>query len=196
MTLEPILDFAKRTVAHALAPGAVAVDATVGNGYDTCFLAECVGNEGHVYGFDVQAQAISNTRGRLAAAGVLERVTLVEAGHETMDAHLPSGVEGCVAAVMFNLGYLPGSDKTCITRPETTLSALDASLRFLAPGGVLSAVLYTGHDGGAAEAKAVTAWARARDAADFRVLSYRFLNRPNSPPRLLAIEKRRREKGE
>lgn len=191
MTLEPVLDAAKRTVARALTLGAIAVDATVGNGYDTCFLAEHVGEEGRVYGFDVQAQALDRTRERLATADLLERVTLIKAGHEAMDTYLPSDAEGRVAAVMFNLGYLPGSDKTCITRPDTTVAALDLSVRFLRPGGVLSVVLYTGHDGGADEAEAVTAWARALDPSAFRAIRYRFINQPNDPPQLLAVERRR-----
>lgn len=189
MPLDSILDFAKRTIRDALEPGARAVDATVGNGYDTRFLAEQVGPEGHVYGFDVQAAAIAQTRARLDAAGVLDRVTLVQAGHEAMAAHLPAELEGRVAAVMFNLGYLPGSDKTCITRPDTTVKALKQSVRYLRSGGVVTVVLYTGHAGGPEEAEAVEAWARALDPSTFRVLGYRFINRPNNPPRLLAIEK-------
>ena len=38
------------------------IDATVGNGFDTCFLAEQGGKKGHVFGFDLQEQAIKNTR--------------------------------------------------------------------------------------------------------------------------------------
>lgn len=192
MPLDSILDFAKRAVARALSPGALAIDATVGNGYDTRFLAQRVGEAGHVYGFDVQAQAIAKTRERLAAADVLKRVTLIQAGHETMDAHLPEAAEGRVAAIMFNLGYLPGSDKTCITQPATTVAALDCGIRYLKPGGVISVVLYTGHEGGAAEAEAVERWARTLDAQRFRGLSYRFINRPSDPPRCLAVEKQKR----
>jgi len=41
----------------ALFDGALAVDATVGNGYDTQFLAHRVGSNGTVLGFDVQKAA-------------------------------------------------------------------------------------------------------------------------------------------
>jgi hypothetical protein len=61
---------------------------------------------------------------------------------------------------MFNLGYLPGSDKNCITKSETTLPALAQSLEILKPGGLLSIMLYPGHAGGDTEASAVIAWSK------------------------------------
>lgn len=50
--------------------------------------------------------------------------------------------------VAFNLGYLPGGDKTIITKPETTLPALEAAKGILMPGGLISLVVYVGHPGG------------------------------------------------
>lgn len=50
--------------------------------------------------------------------------------------------------VAFNLGYLPGGDKTMITRADTTLLGLEAAERILAPGGLISLVVYVGHPGG------------------------------------------------
>ena len=41
------------------------MDATVGNGHDTVFLARLVGETGKVIGFDIQEQAIKNTTERL-----------------------------------------------------------------------------------------------------------------------------------
>ena len=41
------------------------VDGTLGNGHDTVFLAKLVGPNGHVYGFDIQEQAIVSTKKRL-----------------------------------------------------------------------------------------------------------------------------------
>ena len=67
---------------------------------------------------------------------------------------------GEVAVVMFNLGYLPGGDKSLVTRPDTTLPALRAALDLLAPGGLVSVVAYPGHFGGAEESEAVEAFLR------------------------------------
>jgi hypothetical protein len=54
----------------------------------------------------------------------------------------------CFRLVAFNLGYLPGGDKTIITKPETTLIALEAAKGILMAGGLISLVVYVGHPGG------------------------------------------------
>ena len=150
-------------LAHALAkeilsPGDRAVDATAGNGNDTLFLAECVGADGKVWAFDVQAAALTATHARLAAAGCAERVELVHAGHETLATHLPAEEKGRLAAVFFNLGYLPHGDHGLITRGETTLAALRMLTDWIRPGGHLSLLVYPGHPGGAVEAQMVRKW--------------------------------------
>ncbi len=190
MPIQSVLEFAHHQATAALAPGDVAVDATVGNGHDTLVLARAVGEEGQVFGFDVQREAIQETRDRLAAADVAERTTLVHGGHEGMAKELPAAVQEAVGAVTFNLGYLPGSDSTLTTEPETTLSALDAALSILRPGGVVTVVVYTGHEGGPAEAEAVDAWAAGLSQEAFQALSYRFVNQKNDPPQLVVVQKR------
>lgn len=156
---------AHREIAAVLQPGDAAIDATAGNGHDTSFLAEKVGCTGKVIAFDVQEQAIFSTRERLAAAGLLERVELVQGSHAAMAKH---AAPGSVAAVMFNLGYLPGGDHTVITRAEDTLRALDAALGVLKPGGILTVVCYPGHAGGDEESAAVLAWGERHDSQIFR----------------------------
>ncbi|MBD3670095.1 MAG: methyltransferase domain-containing protein [Gammaproteobacteria bacterium] len=149
----------------ALGEGDLALDGTLGNGHDLCFLAEGVGESGHVYGFDVQTEAIEASRSRLQAAGLASRATLFVAGHETLSQYLPLGVTGQLAVAMFNLGYLPGSDKRTVTRTDTTLIALTAALAALRPAGLLSVVAYPGHDGGGDETSAVRDWAHRQAAA-------------------------------
>ena len=117
-------EFAHLLISRKLRRGDHAVDATVGNGYDTQFLAERVGANGRVDGFEIQRDAIDSARLRL---GDLGQVVLHEAGHETMADRLPPGL----SVVMFNLGYFPSGDKTIITRAATTLPALDAALALL-----------------------------------------------------------------
>jgi predicted methyltransferase len=182
-----VLDFAHHLTTRALRAGGAAVDATVGNGHDTLHLAEAVGPDGRVYGFDTQALAIKRTRQRLVTADVAERVLLHEASHATMAGTLPPEVRGQVGAVMFNLGYLPGGDHAITTTPDTTITALQQALTFLRAGGVVTVVLYVGHPGGAAEARAVTDWAATLDQEAVQVLSYRFINQVNAPPALLAL---------
>lgn len=155
--------------------GALAVDATAGNGHDTLFLANLVGSTGTVWAFDIQPEALRNTATRLGEHQVsvelrlnsmsaaptgenLSRVIAIEADHAEMAQHLPVEMRGRVAAIMFNLGYLPGADKRCITTTSSTLAALDVAIEFLAPGGVLTVVVYPGHAGGQEEAEAVRCW--------------------------------------
>jgi SAM-dependent methyltransferase len=147
-------------MAHAalgavLRPGDCAVDATLGNGHDALFMARRVGPSGRVIGFDVQEAALAATRqaaGRSGLAGVLE---LHLCGHESMARVLGPALAGRVAAVTFNLGYLPGSDKSVITRPHTTNAALEQAATLLRPGGLVSLLVYRGHAGAAAEVEAV-----------------------------------------
>lgn len=186
--LLPILDYAKELIANVLAEGDVAIDATVGNGYDTLFLAQAVGGTGTVYGFDVQEMALDVTRLRLQQAELLERVSLLHVGHERMGEFVRE--VGEVKAVMFNLGYLPRSDKTIITSPKTTLPALETAFSLLAPGGLISIVIYSAHEGGEEESDAVLSWAKAIPITEAKVLWYQFLNPRRPPPTLVVIEKR------
>jgi SAM-dependent methyltransferase len=178
-------DHARLLLADRIGPGALAVDATVGNGHDTLWLAERVGPHGRVFGFDIQAHALSAAADRVAG---LRQVALVHAGHDNMRAHLPTTAEGRVAAVMFNLGYLPGADKTVRTRVETTLAALQQALEVLTVGGMVTLVLYPGHEGGADEAEAVRGHA-ARLAGRYSATLAGRLNASGAAPQLLAIER-------
>jgi SAM-dependent methyltransferase len=135
------------------------VDATVGNGHDTLFLARQVGRGGRVYGFDIQQAALDAATVRLHEAQAEAQVRLFKAGHEGMADLLPPEARGRIKAVLFNLGYLPGSDKQTVTQPDTTIVALEGILQWLAPDGVVSVLAYTGHPGGREEAECVKAWA-------------------------------------
>ena len=158
-TRRRLTELARQAVGERLHPGDTAVDATAGNGHDTLFLARQVGEGGRVLAFDIQGEALAATRARLEAAGVARRVTLLETSHHRLGAfvgHLPHPPR----AVMFNLGYLPGGDRSRITNPASTLPALESALACLAAGGVLSVIAYPGHPGGHQETEAVEAWFR------------------------------------
>lgn len=157
MTRVSLVQQAHLAVAAVVEPGDIVIDATVGNGHDTLFLATQVGVSGKVYGFDIQAAALDSAYQRLQQAGQAAQVSLYHAGHEVMAMLLPQSAAGRVKAVMFNLGYLPGGDKQRTTAASTTLAALQAALSLLAPGGVISLLAYTGHPGGREEAEQVKA---------------------------------------
>lgn len=163
----------------------------MGNGHDTLFLAELVGESGHVHSFDVQEAALAATRRRLMSAGIdAGRYTLRQEDHARLLTALPEQDIGRVAAVMFNLGYLPGGDHSVITTQSSTLPALEGAAAALRIGGVVTAVLYPGHEGGAQEAAAVQRWAEGLPQHTYQAVTYRFLNQRNAPPYVVAIEKR------
>lgn len=169
MTSFPLVQQAHAALTEILAEGDIAIDATVGNGHDTLFLAREVGAIGTVYGFDIQEAALDTAYRRLQEEGMERRVSLYHAGHEAMAVVLPESVRGRVKAVMFNLGYLPGGDKQRTTGITTTLSALEQARVLLAPGGAISVLAYTGHPGGREEAQAVVAWARSLSPEYYQV---------------------------
>jgi len=146
-------------ISKVLQPGELAIDATIGNGHDTTFLASITGPSGEVHGFDIQADALAKTQQLLKEKNLAGNVTLHQAGHENMDRHLPPEIRNNVTAIIFNLGYLPGGDKSCITRKESTLKALRLAFNhYLRPGGILSILCYPGHSGGDEESQAVEHW--------------------------------------
>ena len=163
---------AHELLAEALRPGDLAIDATAGNGHDTLFLAQQVGNTGEVYAFDVQARALDATALRLEENQCREIGKLCRTGHENMLQRIPDTWLGNVTAITFNLGYLPGSDKQTVTEASSTLKALDQALLLLKPGGILSVLAYRGHAGGMNEAEAVEAWMSGhRQQLDWRIHS-------------------------
>jgi len=174
---------AHRIVRERVGDGDTAIDATLGGGSDLVFLSGCVGESGKVFGFDVQEEAVERSRARLSEDRGVE---LHAVGHERMGEF----VDGEVAAVMFNLGYLPGGDKSVITRAATTLAALDVAVQILRPEGVVTVVCYPGHAGGDEEAAAVVAWAGDLPQEQFAVVRYGFVNQRNAPPFLIAVERR------
>ena len=166
-------------------PGDHVADATCGNGHDTLFLARLVGEGGKVWAFDIQENAIENTRMLLSEAGCLAQVELVASGHE----RFAEFVEEPLKAAVFNLGYLPGGNKEIITNPDASLAALGQAAGILIPGGVIAVCIYTGHSGGAEEGAAVEKWAAALPPAEFNVWLSRQVNRPSTAPYVMLIEK-------
>jgi SAM-dependent methyltransferase len=168
-----------------LQKGDRAVDATCGNGSDTLLMAGLVGDNGRVWAFDIQQAAIDQTARRLAESGTAGRVELICAGHETLPAHVPPGI----SLVLFNLGYLPGGDRSIITRPESTEPALEMALERLKAGGVLAVTVYPGHDGGERERLALDSWAVRLDARSFHAWRMGQTNIPPDAPYFMLIQK-------
>lgn len=190
MKLERILPFGRDLLKKAVSPGDIVIDATLGNGHDTLYLAQLVGPAGRVYGFDIQEEAILSTKGRLAEHDLLDRATLFHQGHEMVTQCIPPIHQNRITGAVFNLGYLPGGDKDIVTRPDTTISAIDQLLDIMAPEGIIVLVIYHGHPEGAVERDYLLRYLRTFDQNKAHILQYQFINQVNHPPFIVAIEKR------
>lgn len=153
----------------------VLVDFTMGNGYDTLYLSSLV-PEGKVYAFDIQKDAIVNTKKRLSDAGV-ENAVLIHDSH----ANAKNYIEGEIDAGMFNLGYLPGGDKSIHTMHESTLSAVRDAISMLKKGGVLVISVYPGHDEGKREGEMLLEALKDYDKRLYWISHFYLVNSPSAP---------------
>ncbi|MGE6717201.1 class I SAM-dependent methyltransferase [Peribacillus frigoritolerans] len=190
MKLDRILPFARILLEKAVRPGDITIDGTMGNGFDTVFLAGLTGADGHVYSFDIQKEAIEATAAKLNAENLQKRCTLIHAGHEHLSKYIRKEHSGKVTGAIFNLGYLPGGDKSIITQAETTISAIEQLFELLAAGGIIILVIYHGHPGGSAERDALMEYVENFPQQKAHILRYGFINQANNPPFIVAIEKR------
>ncbi|MBB2480887.1 methyltransferase domain-containing protein [Bacillus sp. APMAM] len=190
MKLQRILNFAHSLLQSAVSNGDIVVDATVGNGHDTEMLAKLVGDSGHVFGFDIQEEAIANTQVRLADHKLNSRVTLFAKGHETLKESIPDKFHPFITAAIFNLGYLPGGSKNIVTHGNTTISAIEQLLEIMPKEGIIILVVYHGHPEGAVERDELLQYVTKLDQKKAHVLKYEFINQINNPPFIIAIEKR------
>ena len=174
------LEMAHDFLAQVITQEDIVVDATMGNGHDTLFLAKLAKQ---VYAFDIQEQALEKTSQRLEEAG-LTNAELILQGHETVDQFVRE-----VKAAIFNLGYLPSADKSIITQPQTTLDALDKLCHMLVKGGRIAIMIYYGHEGGDIERDAVMDFVSQLPQQEYTATIYRTLNQINNPPFLVMIEK-------
>ena len=167
-------------------PGDTVIDATCGTGQDTVVLARAVGNEGSVYAFDIQKSAHLLTEARLKSHGITN-VQMKMQSFVSMSDHIP---ERSAAAVVFNLGYLPGGDHSITTTADTTLAGLKAALRTIRRGGIVTVVLYDGHEEGIKEKKQVLEWAAGLDSRKYHTAFVNMINQGNNPPEILWITKK------
>lgn len=184
--LNKVTDINKTYIKDIINEGDVVVDATMGNGYDTLYLAQKVGKSGKVYAFDVQEEAIKSTSKKIEREGFNSSVELILDGHQNMDSY----VKEEVSCILFNLGYLPRAKHQIITKSDTTITAIEKGLKLLKPNGVMSIAIYSGHEGGMDEKEAVYEYTSKLDQNYFNVLSTKFINQINNPPELILIEKK------
>lgn len=159
--------------------GDLCVDATAGNGNDTLLLCELVGETGKVFAFDIQEQAVENTKRRLEEHGVSERAEVLLDSHTNMSRYAE---EDSVSCIVFNFGYLPGGDHNLATQKESSVTAIHEGLRLLKKGGIMSLCIYSGGDSGFEERDAILAELKQLNSKKYLVVLSEYYNRPNNPP--------------
>ena len=169
--------------------GSVLIDATCGNGYDTLVLAKTKPSK--LYAFDIQQEALKNTRLKLIGAGFEEKlsdgtISIICASHSLMADYVHEKAD----AIVFNLGYLPGSDKAISTNTDETILAVGAAIELLAKDGIICITMYSGHEEGQREKEALIQFAKGLDQRLYHAAYIDFINQPNHPPDILLIAKK------
>ncbi|SMG63823.1 rRNA methylase [methanotrophic bacterial endosymbiont of Bathymodiolus sp.] len=183
-TLHSLVTEAQKTILPYLSDQSISIDATMGNGHDTLFLAK---HSLKVYAFDIQENAINATRTRLEKNNCIANVSLILAGHETMSQHI--NPEEKADAILFNLGYLPHADTSIITQEKNTITALNYAINLLGAKGILSILAYPGHTGGSNEMQAVIHWYERLNSSDFAITIIHSMHEKTNSPRLFTLQK-------
>lgn len=182
------IPFVHAALASVVREGDFVVDATAGNGYDTLHLARLTAPGGHVLALDIQPTALEATRKRCADCD--SRIETLLRCHSAMENRtFRDQWPTQPAAVVFNLGYLPGGDKSVITSKGTTLAALGGALEWLAPDGMIAIVCYPGHTGGDLETAEVERWAAALSPESHMVCRFAIPNTLRPAPLALLVRK-------
>ena len=172
-----LLSLHKLFIGNHIKEGDVAVDFTMGNGHDTAFLSKAVGKSGHVYAFDIQEQALLSTRKNLAEQDCPDNVTLIHDSHHRVKEYVKTPFR----VGMFNLGWLPGGDKSITTMRETTLPAIRDAIELLDRDGILNIAIYPGHKEGDEEGKLVCEYLASLSRFKVCVTRVQIINSPTSP---------------
>ncbi|NOQ17123.1 MAG: 16S rRNA (cytosine(1402)-N(4))-methyltransferase [Methyloprofundus sp.] len=185
-TLHSLVTEAHKTIQGYLPQNCISIDATMGNGHDTLFLAR---HSRKVYAFDIQEDALTATNLRLQKNGFNNKIdpeiNLIHNSHEHMTQYIAADEKA--GAIMFNLGYLPRGDSNIITQQNSTLAALNQSLDLLSQHGIISILTYPGHAGGKAEMEAVINWYQYLDTSAYAITIIHSIQETPESPRLFLV---------
>jgi ubiquinone/menaquinone biosynthesis C-methylase UbiE len=178
-----IIDIAHHLMRSYITKDDVVIDMTMGNGYDTLFLAQIAK---YVYAFDIQKQALLSTQKRLDENNITNTKLILDS-HEHINQY-----QSQYKYVIYNLGYLPNGDKSITTTSQTTLNSLKTVLKTIEEGGIVFMVIYPGHEEGKKESEQLEDFFKTIDHRFYKVvknhLPYQHLN----PPYLVMIYKKER----
>lgn len=155
----------------------IAIDCTLGNGYDTDFLSN---NFNKVYSFDIQEEACKKYKPS-------KNVKIINTSHEYLFQNIRETTIDCI---VYNLGFLPGSsNKNITTKKESTIKSIMCGLELLNLGGIMSICVYVGHDEGKSEETCILNFLKTLPKDKFGVMEHRYINRSILAPRLFIVER-------
>lgn len=186
-----LVELSHALLAQVVQEGDVVVDATCGRGRDTLFLAQLVGPTGWVHAFDIQKEACRLTQELCENQQQAQRLLCHPKSHVYLKEEVTSA-----KAVLFNLGYLPGGDTTCMTQSTTTIKALSIACDILTRGGICLALCYPGHAGGDLETTEVAAFFAGLSGNIWQTGAYTIPNRPKAPCLFYAWKLKEEKKSE
>lgn len=183
------LDLAHSYWKMLIKSGDIVIDATCGNGHDSVILAELALNteEGAIHAFDIQAQALESTRQKIEShfpKEKAERIFYHQTCHSQLSQAIPQEHKA-IKLVVYNLGYLPGGDKSKTTLLDTTLKSIEEAQKLIVPGGAISITCYPGHEEGKIEEEALLQLIAKLPPHTWSCCHHRWLNRKKSPSLIL-----------
>lgn len=183
--LNSVLNIVNKLIDENIFEKNIVVDATLGNGFDSVKLLKKIGPQGKLYAFDVQEEAIENALVNFKEEGLLQyNYQIYNKSHDKIDL-----INEEVDFIIYNLGYLPGGDKSITTKKETTIRSISKGLEILKPNGLMVIVSYHGHIAGKEEKLALEDFLTSLDQKRYNCLKSGFINQRNNPPILYLIEK-------
>lgn len=175
--MSTILDLVKLLSLRYINEKSIIVDATSGNGYDTLYFASRVKK---IYAFDIQENAIKEAKERTKE---FNNINFILDGHQNIDKYILDKLD----LVIFNLGYLPNSDKTITTLFETTKIAIEKSLKLLKPKKSIIITFYPGTKIGKEESEKILLFLENIDKNKADIFVHKLINKPNNPPFIVEI---------
>lgn len=180
---KPHIEITHQAWRNIVRPGDLIIDATCGNGNDTLLLAQLAltSDSGTVYALDIQSQALNTTRELLFSSLdslYVNKVKFIQGCHSKFPTDIESN---SIKLIVYNLGYLPRSDKIIKTRSSSTLASLISALGLLMKEGVICITFYPGHPEGEEEENVLFSYISTLDSRLWECLKYNWINRPKSP---------------
>ncbi|MDO5754901.1 MAG: class I SAM-dependent methyltransferase [Tissierellia bacterium] len=174
------VEITRKLLNHFLTGNEICVDMTLGHGKDSLWILKQI-PQGFLYGFDLQEKAIRSSAKLLSD---FTNKRLIHDSHENVDKYIKEA-----NLFIYNLGYLPGGDKTITTDKITVYRSLKKAMDLLLPKGLIIMTFYPGHPSGKEEEMYLLKKIKEFDQKQWNCMKYDFINQKNNPPFVLVLEK-------